>query len=376
MKNIIIVSIYLFCLFSLSAQTIITNATFPKVGDTLKTVVNSNFSGNLEIGTTGGPKNWDFSTFTSGVKQQEIYLNPVSGNDASAFPDANLMILSNGQEIYIKSSATKLEGLGFGGANQFFDAPIVVKYNKIPVLKTAPLEFINSNSTLGEFRIDLSASIIPETLLTNFPLKPDSIRIQFSNSVKGLTDAYGSLKLQGQTFDVLREKVENISQTQLFVKILGIWIDPIPLLGGNIPGGFGDFLGQDTTITYNFLSNAKKEILVSIDYNTSNELQSVTFADLGGVITSTKQSPDEPFTIYPNPASDILKFKSSDLKEGKYFITISDINGKVVYFEKAMLSQGENKQINTSFLPDGHYVLSLRNQFNTYFKSAKFIIRK
>lgn len=56
MKNIIIVSIYLFCLFSLSAQTIITNATFPKVGDTLKTVVNSNFSGNLEIGTTGGQR--------------------------------------------------------------------------------------------------------------------------------------------------------------------------------------------------------------------------------------------------------------------------------------------------------------------------------
>jgi len=377
MKNIIfhvLISLYI---SNINAQITITNATFPKVGDTLKTAVVFDFAGNLTMGSTGGPKTWDFSILNvdEGIKQQEIYLNPAVGKDASSFPEATMMLLSDGQEIYLKSSATKLEGLGFGGANQFFDAPLVIKYSKRPVLRTAPLEFINTTATTGEFRIDISSNIIPDSLLAGLPFKPDSIRIQFSNSIKGLTDAYGSLKLQGNSFDVLREKVESISQTQLFIKILGAWIDPIPFLGGNIPGGFGDFLGQDTTITYNFISNIKKEILVSAEYSTKNELQSVTFADLSDYISSTQDISSVDFTVSPNPVSDLLTFTPSGIQEGKYFITISDVHGKTVFFETAKIQNDEPRQINTSVFPEGNYILTLRDQYNTFARSIKFLVR-
>jgi len=375
MKSIIFQFLISLYIFNVSAQITITNATFPKVGDTLKTAVSLDFAGTLAMGTTGGPKTWDFSILNEGIKQQEIYLNPAVGKDASAFPEATMMLLSDGQEIYLKSSVTKLEGLGFGGANQFFDAPLVIKYSKRPVLRIAPLEFINTTSTTGEFRIDISSNIIPDTILAGLPFKPDSIRVQFSNTIKGLTDAYGNLKLQGKSFDVLREKVESISQTQLFIKILGVWIDPLPFLGGNIPGGFGDFLGQDTTIIYNFISNTKKEILVSAEYSTNNELQSVTFADLGGVISSTKDITSPVFTVYPNPVSDILTFTTSDLQAGKYFITVSDLQGKIVYFETATIQNDEARQINTSSIPKGNYILTLRDQYNTFTRSIKFLVR-
>ena len=61
MKNIIfhvLISLYI---FNINAQITITNATFPKVGDTLKTAVVFDFAGNLTMGSTGGPKTWDFS---------------------------------------------------------------------------------------------------------------------------------------------------------------------------------------------------------------------------------------------------------------------------------------------------------------------------
>jgi Secretion system C-terminal sorting domain len=375
MKTLFLYFLTSISIFNVSAQITVTNATFPKIGDTLKTVVSFDFEGNLPLGTTGGPKVWDFSMLNGGINQREIYLHPSEGKDASSFPEATMLLISDGQEIYLKSSATKLEGLGFGGANQFFDAPLVVKYSKRPVLRTAPLEFINNTSSTGEFRIDISSNIIPDTLLASLPIKPDSIRIQFSNEIKGLTDAFGNLKIQGQNFDVLRQKVENISQTQLFIKIFGIWIDPLPLLGGNIPGGFGDFLGKDTTITYNFISNTKKEILVSVDYNMSSELQSVTFADLGGVISSVQDIPFPDIKVYPNPVSDMLTFTTSDLPDGKYFITVSDIQGKIVYFDTATLRNNENKQINTTAFRDGMYVLTLRNQNNSLNSSIKFVVR-
>jgi len=377
MKSILLHFMILLCFFSVSAQITITNATFPKVGDTLKTVISFDFEGNLSVGTTGGPKNWDFNHLNTGIKQQEIYLSPSEGKDALSFPEATLLVISDRQEIYLKSSATKVEGLGFGGTNQFFDAPLVVKYSKRPVIKTAPLEFINTTSTVGEFRIDISSNIIPDTLLAGLPFKPDSIRIQFSNEIKGLTDAFGTLRLQGKSFEALREKVENISQTQLFIKILGIWIDPLPLLGGNIPGGFGNFLGKDTTITYNFISNTKKEILVSAEFNTANELQSVTYADLEEVEEATSSveilsNPD--VIIFPNPVSDVLTYSNDYLPDGKYYIAIADIQGKIIYFDIVTLKKNQNQQINTSALKQGIYLLTLRNQNNSRSAFSKFVV--
>lgn len=76
--------------------------------------------------------------------------------------------------------------------------------------------------------------------------------------------------------------------------------------------------------------------------------------------------------VYPNPVSDMLTFTTSDLPDGKYFITISDIQGKIVYFDTATLRNNENKQINTTAFRDGMYVLTLMNQNNSLNSSIKF----
>ncbi|MBK7634660.1 MAG: hypothetical protein IPJ13_10465 [Saprospiraceae bacterium] len=51
------------------------------------------------MGTTGGPKTWDFSQLKTGLKQQEIYALPSAGKDAAFFPEANLLLLSDGQNF-------------------------------------------------------------------------------------------------------------------------------------------------------------------------------------------------------------------------------------------------------------------------------------
>jgi len=374
MKNLCLL-LALIGTLQVSAQITVTNATFPKVGDTLKTAFIEEFSGTLNMGNVGGPQNWDFSALSSGTRQEEVFLNPAGGEFAAAFPDANLRIDNGGQELYMKSSATKIEALGFGGDNPFFDGPLVIKYSKRPVYRAAPLTFISSSTNVSEFRIDLSSSIIPDTLLAGLPIRPDSIRIQFSDNATGLMDAFGSLKMQNKTFDVLREKVQSISETKLFIKIFGAWIDPLPLIGGNIPGGFGGFLGRDTSITYSFYTNTKKEVLVAANFNLDNEFQSAIVADLGGIISSSDEVLiDESVLVFPNPAHDFLRIKCGKNITGQHLITICDLQGKYVHAEIAELIPDADKTIDVSALSPGSYLLSLNSRSSRNVKTIRFVV--
>lgn len=104
--------------------------------------------------------------------------------------------------------------------------------------------------------------------------------------------------------------MQSISETKLFIKIFGAWIDPLPLIGGNIPGGFGGFLGRDTSITYSFYTNTKKEVLVAANFNLDNEFQSAVVADLGGIISSSGEIfLDESVLVFPNPAQEYINIR-------------------------------------------------------------------
>ncbi|MBC7884768.1 MAG: T9SS type A sorting domain-containing protein [Saprospiraceae bacterium] len=359
------------------SQITVTNASFPVVGDTLKLLVTENTSSSLNMGNVGGPHVWDFSFLNSGTRLNEIYVNPAAGSEFATFPDANLLTVDDaGQELYIKVSSSKMEALGFGGTNPFLPTQLAVRYAERPLIRVAPITFISTNNSTGKFNIDIGTNIIPDSLLAGLPIKPDSIRIQFSNVTKGLVDSYGSLKLQNKTYEVLRVKSESISKTNLFIKIFGTWIDPVPLLGGNIPGGFGDFLGEDTTYIYNFYTNTKKEVLVSAEYDVENNFQSVTFADVGGIISSSEDiSLDQHMVIYPNPASDFIRLDTKDWKEGAYMLTITDITGKIVYFENVYLDNHVIKEIKTSGLISGQYIFTARDQYNHHVRSVRLVIR-
>jgi hypothetical protein len=374
MKNVVLIFSIWLVVSNISAQITITNSTFPVVGDTLKTAIRFSPSG-LNMGTVNGPQVWDFSTLNAGNKQNEIYKSAASGPDAAAFPDANLLLNVDGQEQYLKSSSTKIEGLGLGGANDFIDVPLVIKYSKRPVLRTAPLNFINSTASNSEFRIDISANILPDSLLALISISFDSIRIQFANNARGVVDAYGTLKMQNKEFPVLREKVETYSETKVFIKFFNNWFDVGQFLGGNIPEGFENLLGMDTTFTYNFYTDSKKEILVSAEYNTANSLQEVVFADLGGVVSSSNDTYIPAIKVYPNPTSDFLFVQTPDWKEGTYLVTISDLSGKMLHAEPVGLNPDTTRQIDISNLSTGTYLLTIRNQFNSFAGTTKFVVK-
>ncbi|HMP30100.1 MAG TPA: T9SS type A sorting domain-containing protein [Saprospiraceae bacterium] len=367
----IMISLYILT-NTVNAQITITHTTFPTVGDTLRYIL-SNDSTTLNLGTTNGPQEWNFSSLSSGIRFNEIYTEVSNGKEIASFPEANLLLITEGQEQYLKSNSTRLEVIGLGGFNALVDTLLLINYSKRPTIRNAPLTFIKSTSSNSEFRVDISSNLLPTAIKNLIPINFDSIRIQFSSNAKGIVDAYGTLKMQNKDFSVLRETIETVSETKIFLKIFGFWIDPLPLFVGNIPSGIDDLLGQDTTITYNFYTDKRKEILVSAQYNTNLTLRRLVFADLGGLLSTTKNIANSTLKLFPNPATEKLFLQTQNIKEGKYVLTISDFFGRTVYDESFLLSPNDIKEINISNLNRGTYLMYIKDHYGILIHTIKFL---
>lgn len=379
MKNFKIVFLLSLIAISLDAQITVTNATFPAAGDNLKLAENSSITETINVGNVAGPQVWDFSMLNRGRKFEESYQDAKSGKDAASFTDATVVLTQNGQEEYYRITDQKMEGLGFGGDNPIFGAPVVVRYSKRPTVRTAPLEFIGSTKSDGEFRIQLPANVFPDSILNGIPatFRPDSVRISFISSSTGLMDAFGTLNMQDKSIEVLREKAQITSQTKIFLKVpIFGWQDIEQLIGIvniSLPDFIKRFLGVQKSTQYNFYSNNHKEILVSASYDSLNVLDELIFADLGGVISSTAEINDLQFSVYPNPTTNVLKLHTPELKAGQYLVTLSDITGRTIYAEIAQLNPTIDKEINTELINKGMYILTIRDQFNNFAISKKIM---
>lgn len=381
MKNVGLLIILLLGFLTVNSQITITNATFPKEGDKLKYATLSGQGVTIDMLSNAGPRAWDFSVLNRGVKFEESYRIAKDGKDAAVFPDADMYYLNGREERYIKSSTTKLEELGIGGVNPLFNVPLAIRYTSKPVIRQAPLSFVGATKSVSSWNIALSGSVFPDSLLASFPagFKPDSVKIQFSSETNGLMDAYGTLKMQGHTFEVLREKARVETSTDVFIKVgfLGwINISAAAQFGISLPEFIQRFLGKRVSTEYRYYANDKKEILVNAIYDDKDAFQSVTFADLGQV-SATENIINRTFVdIYPNPASDVLTIQTGEWEDGMYLITLSDINGKAVYAEPTILRSGENKRVDISKFTLGTYFLTIRDQFNQKAVTSKVIISR
>ena len=347
--------------FTISAQISVTNATFPRVGDVLRYLVLEE-SPNINVGTPGENQTWNFNNLTGGTINNESYLDKSEGTKQAEFPAANLLIkyTGNPSEFYANALNNRIELVGFSGPDPLFGGEILINYNKRPQLRRSPMFYETTSRSEGEFRIQLSSSVIPDTILSQLPIRPDSIRIQINSVSNDTIDAWGKLNLSNKTYDVLREKSYAISETKVFLKIpfLG-WIDLGMILGGGgLPEGIDGFLGADTTITYNFYTNTIKEILVSVDTDNNGNILGATYAN-----TSTVSTQDEKLIssvkTYPNPASDFIIIEWKDGVKETVRINLVDVSGKIV--KSGLFEPSPVMQLDVSNLARGSYLLRIEN---------------
>ncbi len=329
-KNIYTIILLVATTISLSAQIIVTNSTFPAAGDTLRTATDNNPSG-ITITPAGGPQTWDFSSLRSDSRQVTTFQPAANGAASAVYPAAELVTISDaGAEIYYDVSATAFSILGISGAGLGGGFPIETDFKYAPPLieRQAPLTFLTISNTSANATIAIPTSAIPGAIFDSLGIPTglfDSIRVRLNITRFDVVDGYGTLTIPGGTYDVLRQKRTDYTETGIDVRTFLGWVDISTIIGmGLFP--------IDTTITYNFISNTDKEpiAVVTVD-STELTAAQVDFKD-NGVPSAVNPVTGDVITIIvsPNPTTNETIFELKNTVPGEHTLRLFDSNGKNV----------------------------------------------
>ena len=360
----------------LLAQIIITNETFPVVGDVIRTTSALDVM-SISMTPPGGDQFWDFGSIqTTGSPDEVIFVDPSESENSAFFPSANLMLLDEDGETFFQSTEEDFSLLGFSGGDPTgLGVDLVAALDPPLVEGRAPLAFFDINTYGSETNIPFGADELPGGILDSFPISPDSIRVRVIIDRTDVVDAWGTINIPGNVeYDVLRQKRIELSETRIDVKIGPLeWTDVTDLFGG----GMDFFGGVDTLVTYNFLSNDAKEPIAVFNLDGNEEV--VFDAEF-------KFEEEDPNSIegsiagipylfaYPNPAINEVKFDFKNLESGTYKLKIFNILGLEAYSEEYFVTGNKTVKLDISRLKKGTYLYSLVDENGKTMTTKRLIV--
>jgi hypothetical protein len=358
----------------LSAQISLNNSYFPQAGDTLRIAVDTTAAG-ITVSGPGGGQTWNFSTLSPAIIRVVPYKPAAEGQQAASFPAATLVAPGgvNGENYY-RTTGTTFELIGFaGGAPIGFPLNVNTSFNPAVLERRAPLNFFDINQTTSALLVPFSASQLPPEILALLPFAPDSIRLRVASSRVDVVDGWGSLTIPGGTYNVLRERRTQYSDTRLDIKIGPLpWTDITALVP--IPGAA---LGRDTSLTYHYFSNQAKEAIAVVTADHITQAVEAVQYKFNGILSAAKDfAPASAFRLYPNPASDFAVLAYDGLPQDNYQLRIYDITGKCL--ANTTFFAGENGQYATptDILQPGTYLMMIFTGRGELFQMEKLIIAK
>ncbi len=355
----------------LPAQIIVTNATFPAAGDSLKTATDLTPTG-IIITPPGGPATWDFTGLAPNVNQVTTFQVASEGSAFADFSSAELVTIGQGgAETYYDVSATSFDNLGFFGSDPTGGLPVQTSFKFSPPVpeRRAPLHFIDNYLAETSLNIALPIDSALAAILAQLGLPAglaDSIRIRVTASRYDLVDAYGSLAIPGGNYDVLREKSTEYRSTSLDIHTFLGWIDVTAQAGGAAG------LGVDTLVTYNFISNTEKEPIAVVQMdNSGSVVQQVEYKDNGIPNATGDVAGAMPqVLVSPNPAVDEAVFELKNFAPGSYTLQLLDARGAVVLVKK--LTPG-SAAVSLTGLAGGTYFYRVLDDKNRLQGSGKLL---
>ena len=251
--------------------------------------------------------------------------------------------------------------MGFFNANLgILPIGIRPKFDPPSLERRAPLTFNSTNNNKTGFNIVVPTNIIPDTILSLLPVRPDSLRIRFVTNRQDKVDAFGKIRIPGSAdLDCLRERRYEITETHIDAKSnsFPIWIDITTL----IPTG--NFRTKDTTLVFHFWSDLYKEPLLTIRSNNDSTATSATYKWLPINTSTIDPLSKTTAVLYPNPTKNAINACFEGLNEGNYLLTIVDNLGRIVFNQNIKNAEkAVSLRIETNDWTTGLYFLNLYSE--------------
>lgn len=353
----------------LAAQVTLTNDYFPVVGDTLKTQsADSVYVQTIDQLTPGTDLVWDFGIPVSFVANDQAVEAPEAG---APYAEATMVIQTgdNTRSFYAVTD-TEFSLVGVTASLELLpNFPISTEVSPARPTRRAPLNYLDQFTTDTERSVTISPDSIPDealSLVGDALNSVDSIRITTINTRTDLVDAYGTLTIDGKTWDVLREartesifvRVEFLTGSLGFINVTGQIESLIPAVA--------PFVGQQPiTITNYYWSPGVKEPIAVVEVDEETGMKtSMTYKRKQAIVSTGGPGVQQArIRVFPNPATSLATFEIEGLERGRYLLSLTNIMGQQMD-QQSFSPIGNQTRINldVSNLPAGIYLYNLRNE--------------
>ncbi|MEM6395509.1 MAG: T9SS type A sorting domain-containing protein [Bacteroidota bacterium] len=368
---------------SLFAQITVSTGIIPAVGDTL-------FSSGAEAGQTvdlidtGGPHDWDFSNIVEGGSRERLVEALDLNTQDSIFAEADAKIsFGDGTFNYYRLLPDRMELVGNIGSLEFIPGfEVATPFSPVYIDRRAPFDFIDQFSNEANILLTFPVEDLPEDIIIlggDFLEAVDSVRLNTAIEQDDIIDAYGTLTVDGITYDVLREKRTEVRTlaVEAYNQLFG-WQDATAaflLVINGLPGG-EEVTGIDTLITYNFWPESGPVPAATVVTNTQGEIESINYrTNLGGP-SSTEEGElmGAEISMYPNPVQRWVTFEANNVPSADYSLHIHNGLGQQMMVERFPNTNRIFYQADLSFLPRGLYYYSLRNSRGRILTTKRLLV--
>jgi hypothetical protein len=208
--------------------------------------------------------------------------------------------------------------------------------------------------------------------------------VKFTATRTDLVDGYGTIKVPTGSFEVLREKRLQYSNTKLeaYTKLFKTWTDITSFFPvGQLPAQIKSFVGTDTTFTYSFFSNTHKEIIAvaTMDNLDNAKVTNISYKNIKKFtptidLANFDNRPD--VRAYPNPATDEVNLEMTNLASGTYTLKIYNLLGSVIWQETHSVIGSKTVKVDVTRLRKGSYLYSVSNANGKILSTKRLLIMK
>ena len=362
----------------LSAQVTITDAYFPVAGDTLRYSV-AEPGVEVDLLSAGADRQWDFGNLTAA---SELNLAAAAPVDETVFTEANLALDIDASTVgYYTSAAGSLDLVGIRGTNALLPG-YQIEASLMPARpeRRAPLTYQDNFTSSATNVVAVATTELPEETRAEYGVLltgVDSIRLTTVSDRDDSVDAFGTLLLNGRSYEVVREKRIEVLTTTVEVKSGALGYSDITGLLQTFAPEYAAFLGEQAPVTtYYFWSPTQKESVATVTEEEDGSVSRMTY-----VRSDATNSTGGPFlrqasiSIYPNPAYGRTTFEVSGLDNGAYTISVYNVLGRRVATTTFSPSVGTAKvPLELSGLPSGTYLYSLSNQRGRILSTRRVVV--
>lgn len=321
---------------------------FPQARDTVLSLID-NLPTRIDVGEKGPNQVWDFTFLQSPFVRKYAFEQVGSEDELRIYrSDAEFQYVQRNGNFYL-TKILSADPLLIGSEMTLTCAPALLEYKN-------PITYNTATSTYSRLIGYLPWSEIPDQFrLTEYD-NNDSMRVILEIYRDDVADAYGSLLMKNDLFEVVREQRVEEQVLTLWAKEEGRWIDITEILKPKLK----EVAWNSVTYSYLYLADGYPSPIAEVYVDENDEVQQVIYGIneyMSKEIATGHRL--RGVYVYPNPTLGNVRFEFFNIPTGDYSLIVYNMLGQEKWQRPVAVESGSVVRADLTELDRGTYFYSL-----------------